>query len=155
MNGNVSHITSRVHVSWRSLLLAESVCFTSTSCVWWLRLISLSVFIQTWMWDGQRWLWECIVSVYKASNSNVVCTVQYVDNLAKHQWNKWNFSRPDGLYVVLRIQYMCVVQLAKKHHPDMNKNDPDAQKKFQEVSEAYEVCLFNHFISRPSVSKLY
>ena len=22
----------------------------------------------------------------------------------------------------------------------MNKNDPDAQKKFQEVSEAYEVC---------------
>ncbi|ESN98977.1 hypothetical protein HELRODRAFT_185044 [Helobdella robusta] len=30
-------------------------------------------------------------------------------------------------------------QLAKKFHPDMNKNDPDAQKKFQEVSEAYEV----------------
>ena len=23
----------------------------------------------------------------------------------------------------------------------MNKNDPNAQKKFQEVSEAYEVCL--------------
>jgi len=32
------------------------------------------------------------------------------------------------------------LQLAKKYHPDMNKNDPDAQKKFQEVSEAYEVC---------------
>lgn len=30
-------------------------------------------------------------------------------------------------------------QLAKKFHPDMNKNDPNAQKKFQEVSEAYEV----------------
>ncbi|XP_064607714.1 protein tumorous imaginal discs, mitochondrial-like isoform X3 [Liolophura sinensis] len=30
-------------------------------------------------------------------------------------------------------------QLAKKYHPDMNKNDPAAEKKFQEVSEAYEV----------------
>lgn len=30
-------------------------------------------------------------------------------------------------------------QLAKKYHPDTNKNDPNAQKKFQEVSEAYEV----------------
>lgn len=29
--------------------------------------------------------------------------------------------------------------LAKKYHPDTNKNDPNAQKKFQEVSEAYEV----------------
>jgi len=37
---------------------------------------------------------------------------------------------------------VCVcLQLAKKYHPDMNKNDPNAQKKFQEVSEAYEVCL--------------
>jgi len=30
-------------------------------------------------------------------------------------------------------------QLAKKYHPDMNKNDPNAAKKFQEVTEAYEV----------------
>jgi len=30
--------------------------------------------------------------------------------------------------------------MAKKYHPDMNTNDPNAQKKFQEVSEAYEVC---------------
>lgn len=30
-------------------------------------------------------------------------------------------------------------QLAKKYHPDTNKNDPNAQRKFQEVSEAYEV----------------
>ena len=30
-------------------------------------------------------------------------------------------------------------QLAKKYHPDTNKGDSDAQKKFQEVSEAYEV----------------
>lgn len=29
-------------------------------------------------------------------------------------------------------------QLAKKYHPDINQNDPEAQKKFQAVSEAYE-----------------
>ncbi|XP_055311634.1 protein tumorous imaginal discs, mitochondrial-like isoform X3 [Sitodiplosis mosellana] len=30
-------------------------------------------------------------------------------------------------------------QLAKKYHPDQNKDDPNAGKKFQEVSEAYEI----------------
>ncbi|EKQ51002.1 MULTISPECIES: DnaJ domain-containing protein [unclassified Clostridium] len=29
--------------------------------------------------------------------------------------------------------------LAKKYHPDRNKNDTDALRKFQEVNEAYEV----------------
>lgn len=29
--------------------------------------------------------------------------------------------------------------MAKKYHPDTNKDDPDANRKFQEVSEAYEV----------------
>lgn len=32
-------------------------------------------------------------------------------------------------------------QLAKKFHPDINKGDPSASKKFQEVSEAYEVSI--------------
>ncbi|AZR73174.1 molecular chaperone DnaJ [Anoxybacter fermentans] len=30
-------------------------------------------------------------------------------------------------------------RLAKKYHPDLNKNDPDAAEKFKEVREAYEV----------------
>lgn len=30
-------------------------------------------------------------------------------------------------------------ELAKKYHPDTNKNDPNSHKKFHEVSEAYEV----------------
>lgn len=29
--------------------------------------------------------------------------------------------------------------MAKQYHPDTNKNDPNASKKFQEVSEAYEI----------------
>lgn len=35
--------------------------------------------------------------------------------------------------------------LAKKFHPDTNKGDPTANKKFQEVSEAYEVSSINIF----------
>lgn len=31
------------------------------------------------------------------------------------------------------------MQLAKKLHPDTNKDDADAEKKFQEVQHAYEV----------------
>lgn len=31
-------------------------------------------------------------------------------------------------------------QLAKKYHPDANKNNPTAKRKFQEIREAYEVC---------------
>ncbi|KAK9509065.1 hypothetical protein O3M35_006464 [Rhynocoris fuscipes] len=56
------------------------------------------------------------------------------------------FARRD-YYEVLGLTRNCSAkdvkkayyQLAKKYHPDTNKNDPNAAKKFQEVSEAYEV----------------
>ncbi|ACL70029.1 molecular chaperone DnaJ [Halothermothrix orenii] len=30
-------------------------------------------------------------------------------------------------------------RLARKYHPDINKDDPDAEEKFKEISEAYEI----------------
>ena len=30
-------------------------------------------------------------------------------------------------------------KLAKKYHPDVNKNNKEAERKFKEVNEAYEV----------------
>ncbi|KAL6984049.1 hypothetical protein U1Q18_017424 [Sarracenia purpurea var. burkii] len=32
-----------------------------------------------------------------------------------------------------------IVQLAKKYHPDANKSNPSAKRKFQEIRDAYEV----------------
>jgi len=29
-------------------------------------------------------------------------------------------------------------RLARKHHPDVNPNDPQAEKKFKDISEAYQ-----------------
>lgn len=43
---------------------------------------------------------------------------------------------------------MDALQLAKQLHPDVNKDDPEAAKKFQEVQKAYEVLsLLKSFIS--------
>lgn len=57
-----------------------------------------------------------------------------------------NFARID-YYEVLGVSKnasqkdikKAYYQLAKKYHPDSNKDDPEAAKKFQQVSEAYEV----------------
>lgn len=37
-------------------------------------------------------------------------------------------------------------KLAKKYHPDVNKDNKEAAKKFQEVAEAYEVTPLLYFV---------
>lgn len=34
---------------------------------------------------------------------------------------------------------VSVLQMAKKYHPDTNKDDPQAKEKFAQLAEAYEV----------------
>ncbi|KAL5012885.1 hypothetical protein ScPMuIL_011436 [Solemya velum] len=58
-----------------------------------------------------------------------------------------NYSNKKDYYEVLGVPRnadakaikKAYFQLAKKYHPDMNKNDPSFANKFKEVSEAYEV----------------
>jgi DnaJ-class molecular chaperone len=40
-------------------------------------------------------------------------------------------------------------KLAKTHHPDKNPNDKEAENKFKEISEAYEI------LSRPIKRRMY
>lgn len=44
-------------------------------------------------------------------------------------------------------EFQFTMQLAKKYHPDANKNNPSAKRKFQEIREAYEVwSCFSHVL---------
>lgn len=53
------------------------------------------------------------------------------------------YAPREKLEVDCPLSSLCIecttVQLAKKFHPDTNRNNPSAKKKFQEIREAYEV----------------
>lgn len=54
-----------------------------------------------------------------------------------------NCLRSYNLELTQILAICCVIlvllQLAKKHHPDRNKGDEEAARKFTEIGEAYEV----------------
>lgn len=78
--------------------------------------------------------------LYFIEESSVNCVVS--------SWLHSSASKKKDYYQILGVSKnssakeikKAYYNLAKKYHPDVNKNDPSAQAKFQEASEAYEVC---------------
>jgi len=59
-----------------------------------------------------------------------------------HLCSHRSVSSTSSCYLVIHLvltKFIILLQLAKKFHPDTNKDDADAEKKFQEVNRAYEV----------------
>ncbi|KAF9608226.1 hypothetical protein IFM89_008181, partial [Coptis chinensis] len=62
-------------------------------------------------------------------------------------------SREQDVYEVLGVSKSAsqveikkaFLALAKKYHPDTNKSNPVAKRKFQEIRDAYEVCSCGNF----------
>ncbi len=50
-------------------------------------------------------------------------------------YNMLGVPRSAGQKEIKKAYY----ELAKKYHPDLNKDNPDAAKRFTEIGEAYEV----------------
>lgn len=75
----------------------------------------------------QRSKGTTIVQARTISTSNVL--------LKKDYYNVLGVAKNASAKEIKKAYY----QLAKKYHPDTNKGDPDSSRKFQEVSEAYEV----------------
>ncbi|VVC34427.1 Hypothetical protein CINCED_3A001437 [Cinara cedri] len=81
---------------------------------------------------NKRLLQHCIKPLYPYSNKNIH-TSSYLKS--KDFYSILGVPKNASQKEIKKAYY----QLAKKFHPDTNKGDPNANKKFQEVSEAYEV----------------
>lgn len=71
-------------------------------------------------------------------NYKSIHTSNHLDN-KKDFYNILGVSKNASQKDIKKAYY----ELAKKYHPDTNKGDPSANKKFQEVSEAYEVSVIH------------
>ena len=77
----------------------------------------------------------------------IVIIFFFLENQVKKFHTAFTLHKKRDFYEVLGIPKnasskdikKAYYELAKKYHPDTNKNDPNAALKFQEVSEAYEV----------------
>ena len=68
------------------------------------------------------------------------------NNLAKRDYEILGVSRDASEKEIKNAFY----KLAKKYHPDNNKHDKDAVKKFQEIANAYESIISNkEFLKNP------
>ncbi|CAK9207240.1 unnamed protein product [Sphagnum troendelagicum] len=98
-----------------------------------------------------RWSLAALFSLDFGSGFNEVC---YCEESPRGQYmgGKRGYATGDrsvrtDLYETLGLQKgastkdikSAYYQLAKKYHPDVNMGNPDAEKKFQEVQQAYEV----------------
>lgn len=88
-------------------------------------------------------LFFTVVNPLKPFNYKSIHTSNYLKN-KKDFYNILGVPKNASQKDIKKAYY----QLAKKFHPDTNKGDPSANKKFQEVSEAYEVSVIFLFISR-------
>ncbi|RWS17861.1 protein tumorous imaginal discs: mitochondrial-like isoform X2 [Dinothrombium tinctorium] len=102
---------------------------------------------------SRRHLWtrsQCVLLLRDQKCSSHIPATKWTANesgVRSKQFHTSSVCRRKDYYDILGITKnasqkdikKAYYQLAKKYHPDTNKGDPEAAKKFQEVSEAYEV----------------
>lgn len=72
----------------------------------------------------------------KAIHTSSVLKFRITNSLSKRDYYEVLGIKKDANSKDIKKAYY---DLAKKYHPDRNPNDKTVQKKFQEISEAYEV----------------
>ncbi|KAL3318713.1 DnaJ subfamily A member 3, mitochondrial [Cichlidogyrus casuarinus] len=82
-----------------------------------------------------------LFTVFHATGNNLQIVHHPIRKFQTTNWLSKDFYKVLGINKGASASEIkkAYYQLAKKYHPDVNKNDKSAAQKFQEVSEAYEV----------------